>query len=115
MSPPPPSQTTRGAVALEDVSFLSPSSSSSLPPEVISAYKDFGFVCLNGFLSQEETEALKERANALEREHRERKKEEDDFYDRGEEASFELFGRVLFEQRWERELFLRRKGGGDFE
>jgi phytanoyl-CoA hydroxylase len=75
--PPPPSQTTRGAVALEDVSFLSPSSS-SLPPEVISAYKDFGFVCLNGFLSREETEALKERANALEREHRERKREEDE-------------------------------------
>lgn len=78
MSPPPPSQTTRGVVALEDVSFRSPPSSSSLPPEVISAYKDFGFVCLNGFLSQEETEALKERANALEREHRERKKEEDE-------------------------------------
>ena len=70
------------AVTHDDVSFPFSSSSSSissesgLSSEVIQAYKNIGFVCLNGFLREEETQTLLQRAKALEREHHRREKTE---------------------------------------
>ena len=70
------------AVTLDDVSFPFSSSSSSsssesgLSSEVIQAYKNIGFVCLNGFLREEETQTLLQRAKTLEREHHHRERTE---------------------------------------
>ena len=70
------------AVTLDDVSFPFSSSSSSissesgLSSEVIQAYENIGFVCLNGFLREEETQTLLQRAKTLERDHHRREKTE---------------------------------------
>ena len=70
------------AVTLDDVSFPFSSSSSSissesgLSSEVIQAYENIGFVCLNGFLREEDTQTLLQRAKTLERDHLRREKTE---------------------------------------
>ena len=70
------------AVTLDHFSFPFSSSSSSissesgLSSEVIQAYENIGFVCLNGFLREEETQTLLQRAKTLERDHHRREKTE---------------------------------------